>query len=57
MTPLTFLGGVFYSVGEIGEPWRSVTLMNPILYLVSGYRWTFFSAADVPLWSSVAILR
>ena len=56
VTPLTFLGGVFYSVGEIGEPWRSVTLMNPILYLVSGYRWTFFSAADVPLWSSVAMM-
>ena len=56
VTPLTFLGGVFYSVAEIGEPWRTVTLANPILYLVSGYRWTFFSAADVPLWSSVAMM-
>ena len=56
VTPLTFLGGVFYSVAEIDEPWRTVTLMNPILYLVSGYRWTFFSAADVPLWSSVAMM-
>src|SRR5688572_5780514 len=56
ITPLTFLGGVFYSVGEIGEPWRTVTLMNPILYIVSGYRWTFFSAADVPLWTSVAMM-
>ncbi len=56
VTPLTFLGGVFYSVAEIGEPWRTVTLLNPILYLVSGYRWTFFSAADVPLWTSLAMM-
>jgi ABC-2 type transport system permease protein len=56
VTPLTFLGGVFYSVAAIGEPWRTVTHLNPILYLVSGYRWTFFSIIDVPLWSSVAVM-
>jgi ABC-2 type transport system permease protein len=56
VTPLTFLGGVFYSVAAIGEPWRTVTHLNPILYLVSGYRWTFFSVIDVPLWSSVAVM-
>ncbi len=56
VTPLTFLGGVFYSIGAIGEPWRTVTHLNPILYLVSGYRWTFFGIADVPLWTSVAVM-
>jgi ABC-2 type transport system permease protein len=56
VTPLTFLGGVFYSVAAIGEPWRTVTHLNPILYLVSGYRWTFFGVSDVPLWSSVAVM-
>jgi ABC-2 type transport system permease protein len=56
VTPLTFLGGVFYSVAAIGEPWRTATHLNPVLYLVSGYRWTFFSVADVPLWTSVAVM-
>jgi len=56
VTPLTFLGGVFYSVEALGEPWRTVTHLNPILYLVSGFRWTFFGTADVPLAASVAVL-
>ncbi len=56
VTPLTFLGGVFYSIGAIAEPWRTITHLNPILYLVSGYRWTFFAITDVPLWSSVAVM-
>jgi len=56
VTPLTFLGGVFYSVAAIGEPWRTVTHVNPVLYLVSGYRWTFFGVSDVPLWTSVAVM-
>jgi ABC-2 type transport system permease protein len=56
VTPLTFLGGVFYSTAAIGEPWRTITHLNPILYLVSGYRWTFFGVSDVPLWSSAAVM-
>ena len=56
VTPLTFLGGVFYSVSALGEPWRTVTQLNPILYLVSGFRWTFFGHADVPLGASVAVM-
>ncbi len=56
VTPLTFLGGVFYSVAALGEPWRTVTRLNPILYLVSGFRWTFFDTADVPLAASVAVM-
>jgi ABC-2 type transport system permease protein len=55
ITPLTFLGGAFYSINALGEPWRTVTLFNPIVHLVSGFRWSFYSAADVPVWSSVAV--
>ena len=56
VTPLTFLGGAFYSTHALGEPWRTVTLFNPVVYLVSGFRWTFFGKADVPVWSSVMVM-
>ena len=56
VTPLTFLGGVFYAVGTLAEPWRSVTRLNPILYLVSGFRWTFFSHGDVPIGASIGVM-
>ena len=49
VTPLTFLGGAFYSIDMLGEPWRSITLFNPIVYLINGFRWTFFGTADVPV--------
>ncbi|HET9458908.1 MAG TPA: ABC transporter permease [Sphingomicrobium sp.] len=47
VTPLTFLGGAFYSIDMLGEPWRTITLANPIVYLINGFRWTFFGTADV----------
>ena len=56
VTPLTFLGGAFYSVNALAEPWRTVTLFNPVVDLISGFRWTFFGVADVPVWSSVAVM-
>jgi len=56
ITPLTFLGGAFYSVKSLGEPWRTVTLFNPIVHLISGFRWSFYGVADVPVWSSVAVV-
>ena len=56
ITPLTFLGGAFYSVNALAEPWRSVTLFNPVVYLISGFRWTFYSVADVPVWWSLAMM-
>jgi ABC-2 type transport system permease protein len=56
VTPLTFLGGAFYSISALAEPWRTITLFNPVVYLVSGFRWTFFGVADVPVWSSVAVM-
>jgi ABC-2 type transport system permease protein len=56
ITPLTFLGGAFYSINAIPEPFRTVTLFNPVVHLISGFRWSFYSTADVPLWSSVAVM-
>ena len=47
VTPLTFLGGSFYSIDMLPPVWRTITLFNPVLYLVSGFRWSFFGKADV----------
>ncbi len=47
ITPLTFLGGSFYSINILPPVWRSVTLFNPVVYLISGFRWSFFGTADV----------
>jgi ABC-2 type transport system permease protein len=55
ITPLTFLGGAFYSTNSLPEPWRTVTLFNPIVHVISGFRWSFYSVTDVPLWSSVLV--
>jgi ABC-2 type transport system permease protein len=49
ITPLVFLGGTFYSVTMLPDPWRTVALFNPVVYLVSGFRWAFFDTADVPV--------
>ena len=56
VTPLTFLGGAFYSIDALAEPFRTISLFNPVVYLVSGFRWTFYSVADVPVWASLAML-
>ena len=47
ITPLTFLGGTFYSIKMLPPFWQSVTLLNPVVYLVSGFRWAFYGVADV----------
>lgn len=47
--PMTFLGGAFYSLAMLPEPWRTITYFNPVVYLISGFRWTFFGAGDVSL--------
>jgi ABC-2 type transport system permease protein len=47
VTPLTFLGGTFYSIHVLPPAWQTVTLFNPVVYLVSGFRWSFFNIADV----------
>jgi ABC-2 type transport system permease protein len=54
VTPLTFLGGAFYSIDMLAEPWRTVTLFNPVVYLINGFRWTFFGTADVAFGMSLA---
>jgi ABC-2 type transport system permease protein len=47
VTPMTFLGGAFYSISMLGEPWRTITLFNPVVYLISGFRWSFYGVGDV----------
>jgi ABC-2 type transport system permease protein len=47
VTPLTFLGGSFYSINMLPPPWRTVALFNPVVYLISGFRWSFYGMADV----------
>ena len=54
MTPLTFLGGAFYSIDMLPPAWRTATLFNPVVYLISGFRWSFFGAADVGVGISLA---
>lgn len=55
VTPLTFLGGAFYSVHILPEPWRTITLFNPVVYLINGFRWTFFGTSDVAVTLSLAV--
>ena len=56
ITPLTFLGGTFYSVSVLPPAWQTVTLFNPVVYLVSGFRWAFFELADVHVGASLAAI-
>src|ERR687896_1157568 len=54
VTPLTFLGGAFYSIDMLPPAWRTVTLFNPVVYLISGFRWSFYGTADVGVGVSLA---
>jgi ABC-2 type transport system permease protein len=56
ITPLTFLGGTFYSTSLLPPFWRTVTLFNPLVYLISGFRWSFFELADVNIEISIAAI-
>lgn len=56
ITPLVFLGGCFYSISMLPPSWQTVALFNPVLYLISGFRWSFFGAADVDVGISLAII-
>ena len=55
LTPLTFLGGTFYSLDMLGDPWRQVAMANPIVYLVNGLRWTFTGTSDFPILVSLGM--
>jgi ABC-2 type transport system permease protein len=54
ITPLTFLGGAFYSISMLPPLWQKITLFNPVVYLISGFRWSFFGVADVNVVTSAA---
>ena len=56
ITPLTFLGGAFYSIKMLPPVWQTITLFNPVVYLISGFRWSFYGNADVAVGISVAAI-
>ncbi len=56
LTPLTFLGGSFYSISVLPPFWQTVSLFNPIVYLISGFRWSFYEVSDVSVPISVAMI-
>jgi len=56
ITPLTFLGGTFYSINMLPELWQKITLFNPVLYLISGFRWSFYGIADVSVTVSLGMI-
>jgi ABC-2 type transport system permease protein len=56
VTPLTFLGGAFYSIDMLPPVWQKITLFNPVVYLISGFRWSFYGIADVNVAVSVAAI-
>jgi ABC-2 type transport system permease protein len=55
ITPLTFLGGSFYSISVLPPTWQTITLFNPVVYLISGFRWSFYGTADVGVGISLAM--
>ena len=55
LTPLTFLGGTFYSISVLPPTWQTVALFNPVVYLISGFRWSFFETADVSVGISLGM--
>lgn len=56
ITPLVFLGGSFYSINMLPPFWQTVSLFNPVVYLVSGFRWSFFEVSDVNVWTSLSMI-
>jgi len=55
VTPLTLLGGSFYSIDMLPPTWRTVALLNPVVYLISGFRWSFYEIADVSVSVSIGM--
>jgi ABC-2 type transport system permease protein len=56
IAPLTYLGGVFYSVNMLGTPWRQISLVNPILYMVNAFRFGILGLSDVPIWIAYVVM-
>jgi ABC-2 type transport system permease protein len=55
VTPLTFLGGAFYSINMLPPLWQKISLFNPVVYLISGFRWSFYGVADVDVALSIGM--
>jgi ABC-2 type transport system permease protein len=55
VTPLTFLGGAFYSIDMLPPFWRTMTLFNPLVYLIGGFRWSFYNTSDVGFTASLGM--
>jgi len=55
LSPLTFLGGTFYSIEMLPPPWRTIVMCNPVVYLVRGFRWAFYGTADINIVISLGI--
>ena len=55
ITPLTFLGGSFYSISVLPPFWQNIALLNPVVYLISGFRWSFYGIQDVEIWVSLGM--
>jgi ABC-2 type transport system permease protein len=56
VTPLTFLGGSFYSISMLPPLWQRIALFNPVVYLISGFRWSFYGVSDVGVGLSLAMI-
>ncbi len=56
LTPLSYLGGVFYSIKSLPDPWQTIALANPILYLIDGFRFGFYGVSDVSIYTSLSVL-
>jgi len=56
LTPLTYLGGVFYSIQMLPEFWQTVSKLNPVLYMISGFRYGILGSSDIPLWTSFSVI-
>jgi ABC-2 type transport system permease protein len=56
ITPLAFLGGSFYSISMLPPFWQKITLLNPVVYLISGFRWSFYENADVSVYISIGMI-
>jgi ABC-2 type transport system permease protein len=55
VTPLTFLGGSFYSINMLPPVWQKITLVNPVVYLINGFRWSFFGVSEVAVGTSLGM--
>ncbi len=56
ITPMTYLGGVFYPISVLGQPWHAISQFNPILYMINGLRYSFISVSDINVWISLGML-